>query len=460
MGARKTWRKAGSVVAAGVALCVLAADSRALVNYSNHPDLAQAMRFDPELNGGDRTKADRAQAERYYLRYLQDVNDSFQKARVYCQLGALYAVSFTREKGEEPNYTKARDFYRKVLEVEPERIGRPTMVARSMLVGLDHPAGMERIKAEMEFYTWLASWNEAKIRSLWLPQWKPGTRGPVVPLGVGDANEAFASKLRAMLKEEEEPSEEDVRGTLNALADNKEVSILNAATDATYLDMAEEGFRYIREHLPPDAPEREALNKIVRRYTQRIVDEAAQEVLNSFFPMLHPGIAGLQDANAGGARPADVAGMAPGATVRRRFIPHIKSAAQERTPFVLHLSSGAKVGGGEPNATDEAHIYESLAKAKDGDLAWDGRFLTTQRARLFSARQEAARPLKYSSASFGGTYQLPKDVQPPYALLASDREGTHYLIKVFRILPDGVDLFYRPLAPQEVPAYLPAPAEK
>jgi hypothetical protein len=40
-------------------------------------------------------------------------------------------------------------------------------------------------------------------------------------------------------------------------------------------------------------------------------------------------------------------------------------------------------------------------------------------------------------------------------MIASDREGTHYLVKVFRILPDGVEIFYRALAPEELADHLP-----
>jgi hypothetical protein len=457
MSERKTWWKTGVIVGASLVLCMLAGSSRGLMNYSNNPDLAQAMRFDPETNRVGMRTADRAKAEYYYLKYLEQEKESFQRARVYCQLGALYAVTFNREKGEEPNDAKARQYYKKVLEFEPQRIGRPTMTARSMLIGLDHPAGMERIRAAMEHYRWLASWDEAKVRAQWLPLWKPGTRPPVPTAEVKGVGESTGTKMNAVFEEEKQPSAAQVRATLGELKTDRECVVYNAAYDAASMSKPEEGFQYIREHLPPNAPERKQVEEIARATTtERAVDEAAQELLNSLFPTAPR----IQDANAFGARPPDMGGAAPEWAVRRRFIPHLKAAAQQPIPFILDLNTGTKVTVGEPNATGAAQVYELLTKAQGGDLAWDGRFLTIGAVRLLPAREEAARPFKSASAPYGGTYELPKDVHPPYALVACDRQGTHYLIKVFRILPGGVDLFYRPLAPEEVPALLAPQAEK
>lgn len=461
MDAREMWSRRDVVILAGLVVCALSADSHALLNDENHPDLARAMQFDPELNGGDMSKADRAQAEYYYHRYLKDATESSKKAQVYAQLGALYAVSFNRQRGEEPNRVKARDYYKKVLELEPERMAPPTMWARSMLCSLDNPPGMERIKARVAFYTWLDSWDEAKIRKLWMPHRKPGTkRGPVIPDWVEDVNEPLASELRALLtKDLVEPSEEDLRGTLNALVDYKEVAILNAATDAIYLEVPEEGFSYIREHLPPEAPERKALDKIIRSSRQRMVDEEAQRILDSFYPARRPPSEGSHDANAVGARPPGV-GAAAGSTVLRRFIPHVHFAKQRMIPFILDLRSGAKVGFTARDRADDSQAYEDLAKTKRGDLAWDGRFLTTPGVKLLSSREEVQKPPKYTAEKHVGAYGLPKDVRPWYTLVALDRAGVHYLIKVFRVVPDGVDIFYRQLAPGEVSAHLRVKVEK
>ncbi len=213
MSERQRWWKCGAVVLTGLVMCVFAPDSYGLVNYSNHPDLAKAMEFDPACNGGDMIKADRAQAEHYYLKYLEDVKDSFQQARVHAQLGALYAVSFNRKKGEGTQLPKGpRRDYEKVLGAEPKRMGPPPEWARSMLCSLETQPGMERIKARMEFYAWLDSWDEAKIKELWLPERKPSSNDSAALSGIADANEAFAAKVRAMMGAQETgPAEGEIR---------------------------------------------------------------------------------------------------------------------------------------------------------------------------------------------------------------------------------------------------------
>lgn len=142
----------------------------AVRNYDNHPALAKALEYDSEANGGDLEKANRAEAEKYYLEYLKDVNESFQKARVYSQLGALYAVAINPKLGEKPDYEKARFYFQKVLELEPKRIGsgRTTIRARTMLASMKTHRE-ERIIARIEAYEWLTSLDEQKIRDLWLP---------------------------------------------------------------------------------------------------------------------------------------------------------------------------------------------------------------------------------------------------------------------------------------------------
>ena len=151
--------------------------SSALVrNYDNNPVLAKALEYDYEMNGGDPNKADRLKAEQYYLEYLKDVNASFQKARVYTQLGALYAVAINRKIGEEPDYEKAKYYLKKVLELEPNRIDRETIRARTLLSSMN-TVRTERIKANMDVYEWLIPINESKIKELWLPI-TPNEKGP------------------------------------------------------------------------------------------------------------------------------------------------------------------------------------------------------------------------------------------------------------------------------------------
>jgi len=151
-----------------VCLCWQASASLSLQNYDNHPDLAKAMEYDLEQNHSDYDKGDRALAEKYYLAYLEDANDSFQKARVYGQLGVMYATSINLQKGDKPDLGKSRAYFRKVLEIEPERIGWATIRARTMLASMEETE-LARIRGRMDVYEWVRSIDEEKIKRLWLP---------------------------------------------------------------------------------------------------------------------------------------------------------------------------------------------------------------------------------------------------------------------------------------------------
>jgi tetratricopeptide (TPR) repeat protein len=170
--------------------------SLSLQNYNNDPNLAKAIEYDLEQNGADYEKADRAKAEHYYLAYLKDVNESFQRARVYASVGALYAVAVNHRIGEKPDYDKARMYFQKVLELEPQRIASPTIRARTMLASMkqSRPA---RIKARMDVYEWVRSINEEKIRELWLPL-TPDDDGPTDLLMLSTGN--LLSAIRSPLK--------------------------------------------------------------------------------------------------------------------------------------------------------------------------------------------------------------------------------------------------------------------
>ena len=237
-----------------------------LKNYDNHPDLAKAMEFDGETNGCDRKKADRSKAVYHYLRYLEDEENSFQRARVYCQLGAMYAVSFIKEKGEKRDFKKARGYYKKVLELEPERFGTPTIKARSMLIAFDNPIGFERVKAAMAFYEWLNSFDDDKIEKFYLPL-IPTHKAKEGPEIVSEVNGKNQVQIIPMIG-------------LKSLSESlKETTIGNGVFDARTMDVPMEGLTYILEHLPDNAPER----KIVKRAISELANQIANEMLKDEF---------------------------------------------------------------------------------------------------------------------------------------------------------------------------------
>lgn len=208
-------------------------------NSTIDPNLELAMTYTSEMNGGNRELADRSLAESYYLAFLQKPDvQSWQKAAVYNLLGAIYVTALNREKGETRNDEKARTYFRKVLEVEPLRIGRSTVRARSMLSTLENDGGMERIKARMDFYTWLRQIDEARLEEKWLP-----------------------SNLWLSPDEAAQPSESELRGLRNLLSSLKETTVYNAAGDA--LGTPQEGFAYILGRIPESEPEWNVIQKFI-----------------------------------------------------------------------------------------------------------------------------------------------------------------------------------------------------
>jgi len=148
---------------------VSSAGSLALKNYSNDPDLALALEYDRETTS-DRSKADRALAEKHYLAYLEREEHSWQRARVYSQLGAMFLTSFSKERGEKRDTQKGRMYFIKVLEEEPIRIDWPTVRARTMLASLGTSSEREkRLVARMDNYALFLSLDQDRIVSNWLP---------------------------------------------------------------------------------------------------------------------------------------------------------------------------------------------------------------------------------------------------------------------------------------------------
>lgn len=147
-----------------------------LSNYEHDPDLALAMRYDLEQNGGNQDVASQAVAEQFYLAYLAHATDSFQRARVYTQLGVLFSTNWRAEKGEHPDYAKAEQYFAKALKEEPVRVGRATLRARTSSI-TPRMSREERVRRHIEVCRWLISNRDEKhLREVWLmPQ---GARGP------------------------------------------------------------------------------------------------------------------------------------------------------------------------------------------------------------------------------------------------------------------------------------------
>lgn len=143
------------------------------VNYDNDPDLSQAFNHDPEMLHGDLSTASRAEAANYYFRYLEKDIPSFQQAKVYCQLGVMYTTTASAARGEDIDYDKAKKYFEKVLELEPERIGKATIRARSFLVSLPNQSLDDKISKGLDVYEWASAITQETLQENWLPN-EPG----------------------------------------------------------------------------------------------------------------------------------------------------------------------------------------------------------------------------------------------------------------------------------------------
>jgi len=152
-----------------IMLAVMVSRTQAVVirNFRNDPDLTEAFKYDFG-KVADRSKADHELAERYYLAYVAKETESWQRARVYAHLGALYAVGYDPLLGQHGDEAKARMYFEKALEEEPDRIGWATLQARTMLASM-HETREDGLRADMAVYAFLHTLDERALRERWLP---------------------------------------------------------------------------------------------------------------------------------------------------------------------------------------------------------------------------------------------------------------------------------------------------
>ncbi len=127
---------------------------KAIENYKNDPALKRALYYDSEQNGGDRKISNQKLAEKYYLEYLTKEENPFIRTQVYTQLGVLFNTNWHAEKGEKPDYKKARGYFKLALEAEPTRIGVSTIRARLGSLTPDLTPE-ERLLIRISIYKWI-----------------------------------------------------------------------------------------------------------------------------------------------------------------------------------------------------------------------------------------------------------------------------------------------------------------
>ena len=140
-----------------------------ILNRDNDPDLAKALAFDSECNEGAKHVPDaQSLAEKHYLAYLGRATDSALRARVYVQLGVLFATNYHPEFGEKPDYAKSVAFMNKALAEEPKRIGWATVRARLFRVTPSQSRD-EQHRLRAANLEWLRSIDGRTLRERWLP---------------------------------------------------------------------------------------------------------------------------------------------------------------------------------------------------------------------------------------------------------------------------------------------------
>ncbi|TWU44956.1 Regulatory protein BlaR1 [Novipirellula aureliae] len=135
---------------------------------SGDPDLRIAKLYDAEWNGGIHLPDGQSVAEAFYLRYLPRAKTSMERCEIYTQLSVLFSTTLSRELGEEKDLPKAREYARKAIAEEPERISRAIIRARLRTFGSDMPRD-EIFQKRLNVYQWLTSWDETSIRDTWTP---------------------------------------------------------------------------------------------------------------------------------------------------------------------------------------------------------------------------------------------------------------------------------------------------
>jgi hypothetical protein len=141
--------------------------------FADDPDFARALRFDLEMGHGRKEEkeiADRDKAVEFYLKYLEkDGIPAYQRARVYVQLGIQFTTLSNPRKGQERDEERARRYFERAIELDPERISRSMIRARTLLGSLGGKTREESFGMWMETYDWLLSLDEAAFEKRAFP---------------------------------------------------------------------------------------------------------------------------------------------------------------------------------------------------------------------------------------------------------------------------------------------------
>ncbi|MBN2063467.1 MAG: hypothetical protein JW745_01605 [Sedimentisphaerales bacterium] len=411
-------------------LCIAIFDCPAgILNYDNNPDLTEAFRYCAENNygysedvpGTDIKGADRAKAEFYYLKYLETEKHSFQRARVYTQIGVLYTTAFNEKKGEKCDLVKAKEYFEKALECEPQRIDSTMIRTRFMLSSVaTKPCTLDRVKSKMVLYNFLLTLDSAYLLNNFLPEtpseqeyfdYVKANGSPSDEKGkFAGYSESIKRKITIIL--EEMPSDVDM-------------IIHNVTDDAIYSDAPIEGLNYIMQQLPDSAvTHKKYVQEAINKLANPVVEEQLQTMLNEFAPQSQSGKAVMADI-----------------TVRRRFIPEAQLAEKDGSPFLFDLASGVNIEMSLTGKYSDEGFDEKSATLAKGDMLWTGKLVTCRGAMLVPIKQESARPYKHTKDKYISSYEIElKNL--PYTVLIKNADSMYFLIKIINADENGITVLY------------------
>ncbi len=446
MCARIYWRVL--LVSVGMIACLASVSQGNVVNYDNHPDLEKAKEYDltldskrfvrpdgsidHELYQSYVAKASRELAEKHYLAYLQDVNDSFQRAAVYARLGELFDGGAHPRVGTPVDRNKARTYFRKALEAEPERIGMATLQARGFLA-TDGNTPEERFASYTGYYQWLLSIDEKTLKEKFLPT-RPARK--VAPGAQEDETlRKYRKQMEAAMRSRPESGEGGFLGLIKGQIETTAHNLVEQAAGLMALDPAahwrsrERAIRYLRLLVDrfPGTPVVGRAEAELARIAQNPADDLLVALGNGF-----------------------------DARWRRAFLP-IASRVDANEPCILDLASGQTLLAPARLHTQETFTY--LAQRGGDYLAWDDAFVVPQDAQLSVVHPTMPGALKVVKDQWSVRYELPPGVVDPYHLWLRTKRGQKYLLRVAGVKPEGVRLAYRGVTDGEFEAETGAAAQ-
>jgi hypothetical protein len=359
------------------------------------------------------------------LAYLQDVNDSFQRAAVYARLGDLFDGITDPRVAATTDTSKARMYYRKALEAEPERIGWATLHARGFFA-TDANTPEARFASYMDYYQWLLAIDEKTLKEKLLPTRPARKAAPAPP--EDEMRRKMRERFQAAARPGPQTRGEGFLGEIKSRAETAAHNLVNEATGQMALDPTahlrsrERAIRYLRvlrERFPGTSVAEHASAELTK-----IARDPGDDLLVALENRLD-------------------------ARWRRAFIP-TASHADANDPHILDLLRGRVLLPPARLHTEATFTY--LSRQGRDYLAWDDAFVVPNGYQLAVVHPTMPGTRNVARDQWSVNYELPQSVVDPYHLWLTATSGRRYLLHVTAVKPEGVSFFYRSVTNEEFQA--------